>query len=218
MIIVAILKHIASKNANYNDAVNYMKYQYNELTMEPIRDKDGYRVFRDWYKLDVLNCRCPGTFYLECKQLNDSYNKNRTRGEVKSHHYIISFDPKDQTENGLTGEQAQALALEFAKKNFPGHQALVCTHLDGHNGIGNIHSHIIINSVRKLDVEHQDFMESPRDSRAGYKHHLSRELLVYLKKDLMEMCQRENLCQIDLLLTQRRKSTTVNTVPHSVVR
>ncbi|MCD7724241.1 MAG: relaxase/mobilization nuclease domain-containing protein, partial [Clostridiales bacterium] len=204
---MAILKHTASKNANYNDAVNYMKYQYNEQTMEPIRDKDGYRIFRDWYKMDVLNCRCPETFYLECKQLNDRYHKNQTRGEIKSHHYIISFDPKDQAERGLTGDRAQALALEYARKNFPGHQALVCTHLDGNNGSGNIHSHIIINSVRKLDVEPQVFTERACDSRAGYKHHLTKDYLRYLRKDLMKLCERENLHQVDLLSHAEQKIT-----------
>ncbi|MCD7717271.1 MAG: relaxase/mobilization nuclease domain-containing protein [Lachnospiraceae bacterium] len=222
---MAILKHIASKNANYNDAVNYMKYQYNELTMKPIRGKDGYRIFRDWYKMDVLNCRCPETFYLECKQLNDFYHKNQMRSEIKSHHYVISFDPKDQTENGLTSDRAQALALEYAKRNFPGHQALICTHLDGNNGSGNIHSHIIINSLRKLDVEQQEFMERsplplrsalngcpldiqrPCDSRAGYKHHLTKDYLRYLRKDLMNLCERENLHQVDLLAPAQRRIT-----------
>ena len=51
--------------------------------------------------------------------------------------------------------------MEFARKNFPGHQALVCTNPDGHNSAGNIHVYIIINSVRALDVERQDFMERP---------------------------------------------------------
>ena len=53
--------------------------------------------------------------------------KNQSFNEIKSHHYIISFDPKDQEEHGLTGEQAQKLGVEYARENFPGHQALVCT-------------------------------------------------------------------------------------------
>ena len=54
---------------------------------------------------------------------------------------------RDSTENCLTGKRAQELGLEYAKANFPGHQALVCTHMDGHNGSGNIHVHIVINSL-----------------------------------------------------------------------
>ena len=81
--------------------------------------------------------------------------KNQSYNEIKSHHYIISFDPKDRDEHGLTGELAQQLGVEYAKENFPGHQALVCTHTDGHNGSGNIHVHIVINSIRKYDTEPQ---------------------------------------------------------------
>ena len=73
--------------------------------------------------------------------------------EIKSHHYIISYDPADALECDLTGEKAQALSLELAKKIFPGYQALIVTHTDGHNGSGNIHTHIVINSVRKNTVK-----------------------------------------------------------------
>ena len=52
---------------------------------------------------------------------------------IRDSHYIISFDPKDAVENGLTMERAQALGLQFCKDNFPGHPAIVCTHPDGHN-------------------------------------------------------------------------------------
>nr|WP_243441350.1 relaxase/mobilization nuclease domain-containing protein [Faecalibacterium prausnitzii] len=55
---------------------------------------------------------------------------------MKTHHYIISFDPKDAVENGLTMERAQALGLQFCKDNFPTHPAIVCTHPDGHNSTG----------------------------------------------------------------------------------
>ena len=69
---------------------------------------------------------------------------------IKRHHYIISYDPADVTENGLTGERAQAISIELAKQMFPGYQALVVTHTDGHNESGNIHTHIVINSVRNM--------------------------------------------------------------------
>ena len=93
--------------------------------------------------------------------------------------------------------------MEYAKANFPGHQALVCTHMDGHNGSGNIHVHIVINSLRKLDVPKQPFMERPIDSKAGYKHHVTNEYLKHLQKSLMDLCQREFLHQVDLLSPSR---------------
>ena len=82
---------------------------------------------------------------------------------MKTHHYIISFDPKDAVENGLTMERAQALGLQFCKENFPGHPAIVCTHPDGHNSAGNIHVHIVIGSLRVRTVERQPFMDKPCD-------------------------------------------------------
>lgn len=118
---------------------------------------------------------------------------------------IHSFDPKDVTENGLTGEQAQQLGLEYAKKNFPGHQALVCTHTDGHNESGNIHVHIVINSLRKYDIEKQPFMTQRSEYRAGCKHHLTKNYLVHLKQSVMDMCHREHLHQVDLLTPAEKK-------------
>lgn len=203
---MAILKHIASKNADYGEAQRYLMFQYNEDTMKPILDENGRLIPREEYYLDGINCD-PFTFDMECKELNAQYRKNQTFDEIKSHHYILSFDPKDVEESGLTGERAQQLGLEYARKNFPGHQALVCTHADGNNKSGNIHVHIVINSLRKHDVERQDFMERPCDSRAGYKHHLTKDYLSYLKKDVMDLCQREQLHQVDLLSPAEKKIT-----------
>lgn len=157
---------------------------------------------RDEFYLDGLNCE-PYSFDAACQQLNREYQKNKNKNEIKSHHYIISFDPRDSTENCLTGKRAQELGLEYAKANFPGHQALVCTHMDGHNGSGNIHVHIVINSLRKLDVPKQPFMERPIDCKAGYKHHVTNEYLKHLQKSLMDLCRREFLHQVDLLSPSR---------------
>lgn len=107
----------------------------------------------------------------------------------------------------MTGERAQQLGIEYASKNFPGHQALVCTHTDGNNESGNIHVHIVINSLRKYDVEHRGFMERSCDSRAGYKHHLTKNYLAYLKQDVMDLCHREGLHQVDLLSPAEKKVT-----------
>ena len=129
-------------------------------------------LLREEFYLDGLNCN-PETFDLECELLNQQHHKNNTYDEIKSHHYIISHDPRDNADHDLTGERAQAIGLEYAKANFPGHQALVCTHTDGNNGTGNIHTHIIINSLRKSDIEPQTYTERPIDCKAGYKHHLT---------------------------------------------
>ena len=203
---MAILKHIASKNADYGEAQRYLLFQYDESTNKPILDENGELIPRKEYIMDGINCD-PFTFDMECRELNALYHKNESYDEIKSHHYIISFDPKDAIENGLTGEWAQQIGMEYAKKNFPGHQALVCTHMDGHNESGNIHVHIVINSLRKYDVERQDFMERACDSRAGYKHHVSKDYLIHLKQSLMDICRREHLHQVDLLAPAEKKIT-----------
>ena len=102
---MAILKHIASKNADYGEAQRYLMFQYDEYTGKPILDEDGRLIPREEYYLDGINCD-PFTFDMECKELNAQCRKNQNYDDIKSHHYIISFDPKD-TEDGLTGERAQ---------------------------------------------------------------------------------------------------------------
>ncbi len=203
---MAVIKHIASKNADYGESERYLIFQHNEYTQKPVLDENGHMILRDEYYLDGLNCD-PFTFASECQELNSHYHKNQNFNEIKSHHYIISFDPKDRDECGLTGERAQQLGLTFAKKNFPGHQALICTHTDGHNESGNIHVHIVINSIRKYDVPEEPFMEYACESKAGYKHHLSTAYLAHLKQEVMDMCQKEGFHQVDLLTPAERKIT-----------
>lgn len=201
---MAILKHIASKNADYGEAERYLIFQHDEYTQKPILDENGHMLIREEYYLDGINCD-PFTFAAECQETNAYFHKNQSYNDIKSHHYIISFDPKDRDEHGLTGELAQQLGVEYAKENFPGHQALVCTHTDGHNGSGNIHVHIVINSIRKYDTNPQPYMEFDRDSKAGYKHHLSDRYRIYLKQKVMDMCTANGLNQVDLLTPAERK-------------
>lgn len=201
---MAILKHIASKNADYGEAERYLIFQHDEYTQKPILDENGHMLIREEYYLDGINCD-PFTFAAECQETNAYFHKNQSYNDIKSHHYIISFDPKDRDEHGLTGELAQQLGVEYAKENFPGHQALVCTHTDGHNGSGNIHVHIVINSIRKYDTKPQPYMEFDRDSKAGYKHHLSDRYRIYLKQKIMDMCTANGLNQVDLLTPAERK-------------
>ena len=126
---------------------------------------------------------------------------------MKSHHYIISFDPRDGTDNGLTVDRAQELGEQFCKEHFPGHQALVCTHPDGHNHSGNIHVHIVINSLRIYEVPLLPYMDRPADTREGCKHRCTNAAMEYFKSEVMEMCHREGLYQIDLLSGSKERIT-----------
>lgn len=195
---MAVIKHIKIRNSNYDAATDYLCFKHDEFTNKPILNEHGQMIPRDEYLLDGINCD-PFCFARECESTNAYFKKNNTRSEVKAHHYIISFDPRDKDENGLTPERAQALGKEFASKNFPGHQTIICTHPDGHNSAGNIHVHIVINSVRKFDVPHESFMERPGDAKAGNKHRSTNKLLEHLKQETMILCQREQFYQVDLL-------------------
>ena len=203
---MAILKHIKSRNANYADTINYLLYQHDEKSGKSILDDYGHPILREEFYMDGINC-VPLSFDKECQITNTHFHKNSKREDIKSHHYIISFDPADVSECGLTGKKAQVLCLEFVKKNFPGYQAVVVTHTDGGSHSGNIHTHIVINSVRKFAVERKDYMDKPNEEKAGYKHRSTNRFLEHLKKEVMIMCEREGLHQIDLLSPAPEKVT-----------
>ena len=195
---MATVKHIAIRNANYTAATDYLTMQHDEFTNKPILSPDGEMIPRDYYLIDGINCD-PMTFDEECTATNAAFGQNKSYEDIKAHHYIVSFDPNDRDENDLTPERAQELGLELARKAFPGHQALVCTHRDGHNGAGNIHCHIVINSVRKKTVEPSLNQERRCDNIAGYKHRASDQFMRTFKSTVMDICQREGLYQVDLL-------------------
>ena len=203
---MATIKHISSKNANYGDAEKYLTYQHDEFTNKPILDEKGRMILRDDYRIETILCG-NDDFAIACMRTNLKYEKNNLKGDVKSHHYIISFDPRDGTDNGLTIDKAQELGMNFCKEHFPGHQALVCTHPDGHNHSGNIHVHIVINSIRIEDVPFLPYMDRPCDTKAGMKHRCTSATLRYLRSEVMEMCHKENLYQINLLNGSKERIT-----------
>ena len=109
--------------------------------------------------------------------------------DVKQHHCILSFDPKD-AECGLTPEKRRYSAwsplknispginvwspstvtgitevTQFtvtsasAQKHFAGHQCVVAIHGDGHNGSHAIHCHISFKSLRIKDISKPEYSE-----------------------------------------------------------
>ena len=181
---MATFKHISSKNANYGDAEKYLTFAHDEFTMKPTLDTDGRLVPREDYRISTLNCG-EEDFAVACMRSNLRYGKNQKREDVKSHHYIISFDPRDGPDNGLTVDKAQELGERFCREQFPGHQAIICTHPDGHNQSGNIHVHIVINSLRIENVL-LPYMDRPADTKAGCKHRCTDAAMEYFKSEVME--------------------------------
>ena len=195
---MATLKHIASKNSDYTAIEAYLVYQHDEFSGKVILDKQGRPMLRESYILDTLECG-DFSFATACLLANRKYGKNTQHGDIKSHQYIISFDPRDAADNSLTMEKAQALGLKFCEENFPGHPAIVCTHPDGHNHSGNIHVHIVIGSIRTREVERKPYMQKPRDWREGMKHSSTAQTMRHLRVEVMELCEGAGLYQIDLL-------------------
>ena len=153
----------------YKRQEQYLLFEHDEFTMKPVLDETGRLIPREDYRLSTLNCGGED-FAVACMRANLRYEKNQRREDVKSHHYIISFDPRDGPDNGLTVDRAQELGEKFCAEHFPGHQALVCTHPDGHNHSGNIHVHIVLNSLRIYEVPLLPYMDRPADTREGCKH------------------------------------------------
>ena len=195
---MATLKHIASKNSDYTAIEAYLVYQHDEFSGKVILDKQGRPMLRESYLLDTLECG-DFSFATACLLANRKYGKNTQHGDIKSHQYIISFDPRDAAGNGLTMEKAQALGLKFCEENFPGHPAIVCTHPDGHNRSGNIHVHIMIGSIRTREVDRKPYMQKPRDWCEGMKHSSTAQTMRHLRVEVMELCEGAGLYQIDLL-------------------
>ena len=195
---MATLKHISSKNSDYTAIEAYLVYQHDAFTGKQLLDEHGKPKLRDSYLLDTLECG-DFSFATACLLANRKYGKNTQRDDIKSHQYIISFDPRDAADNGLTMEKAQALGLKFCEENFSGHPAIVCTHPDGHNHSGNIHVHIVIGSIRTREVERKPYMQKPRDWREGMKHSSTAQTMRHLRVEVMELCEGAGLYQIDLL-------------------
>ena len=195
---MATLKHIASKNSDYSAIEAYLIYQHDAFTGKQLLNEQGKPKLRDSYLLDTLECG-DFSFATACLLANRKYGKNTQCDDIKSHQYIISFDPRDAADNGLTMEKAQALGLKFCEENFSGHPAIVCTHPDGHNHSGNIHVHIVIGSIRTREVERKPYMQKPRDWREGMKHSSTAQTMRHLRVEVMELCEGAGLYQIDLL-------------------
>jgi hypothetical protein len=84
-----------------------------------------------------INCYRPEDFAKtskEFKQINDKFKKAnmKTGKPIIAHHYLISFDPKDNIEPQKAHELSVEIINKFLKKE---HQAVLSTHTDKKNHI-----------------------------------------------------------------------------------
>ena len=205
---MAIIKHIPIKNRYYSSAVEYLTCQFDEYTNEPVLDEKGRIVEREEYLIEGVNCEVD-TFGAECIETNRFYGKNNAVNDVKSHHYIISFDPTDN----ITMEEALAFGKEWLSVFAPGHQALIAAHPDGHHGSKNMHVHIVFNSVRKYAGVQEKWHYKPCEWKQGCKHKSTGKLMYHAKKWVMRQCLLLGYGQVDLLT----KKHTDNYIPSQLL-
>ncbi len=201
---MAILKHLAVHNSDYHAFITYVLFQHDSHA-RPIYDHNHVKKLRENYLIDAINTT-PWTYNLDCQRSNRQWKKNRDEREVKQHHFILSFDPKD-VECGLTLEKAQALGMEFARKHFSGHQCVVASHDDGNNRSHNIHVHVNLNSLRIKDIPQPVYSEFERDGKAGYKFHPTDQCMAYLKSEVEELCRENGLHQVELNKPAKQRIT-----------
>ena len=113
-----------------------------------------------------VNC-IPQNAYTEFMTTKAVYHQERG---VNFYHFSQSFSPEEK----ITPEEAHEVAIEFVKKAWPGHEVLVCTHMDE----PHLHSNIVVNSV---------------NFENGTKLHLSPSSLKVLRDMNDEVCKSHGL-------------------------
>ena len=191
---MAIIKHIPVKNRYYSAAVEYLTCKFDEHTMKPLVDAKGRMIMRDNFLIEGINCEVD-TFGAECIEVNRYYGKNNAIKDVKAHHYIISFAPEDN----ITMQEAMNFGKQYVEKFLLGHQAILAVHPDGHNGTGNVHVHIVINSVRKYEGKKERWQDKPCEYRHGCKHKSTGKFMHAAKRWVMRECMLKGYNQVDLL-------------------
>ncbi len=178
----------------------YLCFEHDAKTGKPLLDKDGCLVPRQGIRKDSIHCNFD-SFAAECMEVNQRYQKNRNRADIKSHSYIISFSPEDN----ITVDDAMIMAQNFAHEFLEGHQAIIVVHPDGHNGSGNIHAHIVANSVRKAEAKKKLWHEKDCEFKQGCKHKCTNAMLRVGKRWLMDRCRALGLQQVDLFSSKVRE-------------
>ena len=91
---------------------------------------EGQRLVSGW------NCIAQSVLS-EMQLTKERYRKTDGR---QYYHFVQSFTETDE----LTPQEAHAIALELAQREFPSFEVLVATHIDR----AHLHSHLVVNSVK----------------------------------------------------------------------
>ena len=212
---MATFKHISSKNADYGAAEAYLTFEHDEFTMKPTLDENGRLIPREDYRISSFNCG-DEDFAVACMRANLHYEKNQKREDVKSHHYIISFDPRDGTDNGLTVDQAQELGEQLLKDLLDMDSSQIVT-----MHIQSVDQNKAIKTVKRTitELDRSKIEEQKKAIRAGYDMDiLPSDLATYgrdakaLLKELQSQNERMFLVTFLVLNTGRTEQELENNV------
>ena len=131
-----------------------------------LQEKKTFDINSDRKLITGVNC-IPQNAYTEFMTTKAVYHQERG---VNFYHFSQSFSPEEK----ITPEEAHEVAIEFVKKAWPGHEVLVCTHMDE----PHLHSNIVVNSV---------------NFENGTKLHLSPSSLKVLRDMNDEVCKSHGL-------------------------
>ena len=182
---MAIVKHNSSKNARYEDVLEYYTCRHREDSRtghyEPILDEYGLMQPRSNCAALYLTAdgteAAPERWASACRRTNLRYGKNNKPGDRKSHEYILSHPAVDRDKLSLDDLLEEGRA--FAKAFLQGYDCLIAVHRDTDND----HIHISLNSVRAGARAEREWMMRdgegnilPCEIKAGGKHQDSAEL------------------------------------------
>ena len=100
-----------------------------------LRKEKTFDVNSDRKLITGINCNGENA-YAEFMTTKAVYHKETG---VNFYHFSQSFSPEEK----ITPEQVHEVGIEFAKRAWPGHEVLVCTHMDE----PHLHSNFVVNSV-----------------------------------------------------------------------
>lgn len=182
---MAIVKHSSSKNARYEDVLEYYTCRHREDSRTgyyaPILDKYGLMQPRSdcaaLYLTADGTAAAPERWASACRRTNLCYGKNNRPSDRKSHEYILSHPAADRGKLSMDDLVEEGRA--FSKAFLQGYDCLIAVHRDTDND----HIHISINSVRAKARAEQAWMMRdsegnvlPCEIKAGGKHQDSAEL------------------------------------------
>ena len=178
-------------DGNYSEQLDYLLFRHDEETKAKIYDENGNRRLRPVLWMDGIRC-IPSLFPVMAQDLNQKYRKDKDSGECNMMQFIISYCPEDVRRGFLDLRHAHELSMEWAHRCLSGVIGVAVTHDDGDRHSGNVHTHIIICTV-KISNEISVYMKCPEKRKEGRIFNPSYRTWIEFREILVEIARREGL-------------------------